>query len=62
MIVEGEWRVDEIEMAYIAVPIEGTNDARLLPVWRFQTEHTMEYAGKDGQANDDADGQGRHFV
>ena len=47
MIVEGEWRVDEIEMAYIAVPIEGTNDARLLPVWRFQTEHTMEYAGKD---------------
>ena len=47
MIMEGEWRVDEIEMAYIAVPIEGTNDARLLPVWRFQTEHTMEYAGKD---------------
>lgn len=47
MIVEGEWRVDEIEMAYIAVPIEGTNDAKLLPVWRFQTEHTMEYAGKD---------------
>lgn len=47
MIVEGEWHVDEIEMAYIAVPIEGTNDARLLPVWRFQTEHTMEYAGKD---------------
>ena len=47
MIVEGEWRVDGIEMAYIAVPIEGTNDAKLLPVWRFQTEHTMEYAGKD---------------
>lgn len=47
LIVEGEWRVDEIEMAYIAVPIEGTNDAKLLPVWRFQTEHTMEYAGKD---------------
>lgn len=47
LIVEGEWRVDEIEMAYIAVPIEGTNDAKLLPVWRFRTEHTMEYAGKD---------------
>ncbi len=47
MIVEGEWRVDGIEMAYIAVPIEGTNDAKLLPVWRFQTEHTMEFAGKD---------------
>lgn len=47
IIMEGEWRVDEIEMAYIAVPIEGTNDAKPLPVWRFQTEHTMEYAGKD---------------
>ena len=46
-VCECVWRVDEIEMAYIAVPIEGTNDARLLPVWRFQTEHTMEYAGKD---------------
>ena len=43
----GEWRVDEIEMAYIAVPIEGTNDARLLPVWRFLTEHSLEYAGKE---------------
>ncbi len=62
MIVEGEWRVDEIEMAYIAVPIEGTNDARLLPVWRFQTEHTMEYAGKDDPSQTTTlDGQGRHL-
>lgn len=51
IILEGEYYVDDIRMAYVPIRTEEQAVVRLVPAWRFQTNHAIQLAAKDGSGN-----------
>lgn len=48
VIMEGEYFIDDIQMAYTPVQTEETGIVRLIPVWYFQTTHQILLPDKSG--------------
>ena len=48
VIMEGEYCIDDIQMAYTPVQTEETGIVRLIPVWYFQTTHQILVPNRSG--------------
>lgn len=48
VIMEGEYFIDDIQMAYTPVRTEETGIVRLIPVWYFQTTHQILVPNRSG--------------
>ena len=48
VIMEGEYFIDDIQMAYTPVQTEETGIVRLIPVWYFQTTHQILVPNRSG--------------
>ena len=48
VIMEGEYFIDDIQMAYTPIQTEETGIVRLIPVWYFQTTHQILLPDKSG--------------
>lgn len=46
IILEGNYKIDKIEMAYTPIRQQDVSQAKIIPVWRFQTNHTLQYSAK----------------
>lgn len=46
IILEGNYKIDKIEMAYTPIRQQDISQAKIIPVWRFQTNHTLQYSAK----------------
>lgn len=47
IIMEGNYKIDKIEMAYTPIQQQNVTEAKIIPVWRFQTNHTLQYSAKN---------------
>ena len=47
IIMEGNYKIDKIEMAYSPIRQQDVTQAKIIPVWRFQTNHTLQYSAKN---------------
>lgn len=48
VIMEGEYFIDDIQMAYTPIKTDDTKIVRLIPVWYFQTTHQILLPDKSG--------------
>lgn len=47
IIMEGNYKIDKIEMAYTPIQQQNVTEAKIIPVWRFQTNHALQYSAKN---------------
>ena len=48
VIMEGEYFIDDIQMAYTPIKTDDAEIVRLIPVWYFQTTHQILLPDKSG--------------